>query len=383
MRQPAERSSVQIFDVASDPQFYFAFSQTVPRPRRADELTLSQTVLAGGVAGCVAKTVTAPLERMKLEAQTSSAAFDAVAEARQIVRSEGVLGLFRGNLLNCLRTFPAGAVSCTAFVTLLNAGPEKSEAWRVWSCCFATAAASAVTYPLDSLRTRWTVAGGIAGSPESVRGLVLAIHRADGLRSLFRGIGPSLYSVIPWVAVQQYTLDFFRFAAMKDRGYTGYEPSLLIAVGAVSGLVAQTVVHPLEVLRRRMQLGRSGDVVTTEASVVPNRTWDAFKHVVKNEGVAALYSGITAHWLKCVPNAAVGYLVCLSLCDYFKRHNQDNAIRHSKIAQERTLAKLTTTNDDDATLTPRNKGKQQPQQHSPQDAKNLQGSSLSGNGLCF
>mmetsp|Transcript_18548 Transcript_18548/g.56996 ORF Transcript_18548/g.56996 Transcript_18548/m.56996 type:complete len:580 (-) Transcript_18548:375-2114(-) len=318
-----------------EPAKLFAAHNDEVMPSREEEpgtttdpaaLRLHQTVIAGGLANCCARTATAPLERLKLEAQTSSGAFKTWTEARQIVRSEGWLGLYRGNLLHCARVFPMGAISCSAFVHMLSLAPaeqspEQEELWRVSSCCVATGVASTLTYPLDTLRTRWTVVGGIVGSPDSVSGLLSSISRTDGLRSLFRGIGPNLYSVIPWVAVQQWVLDSCRFFAVR-RGCDAYDPCLLTSVGAFSGLVAQTVVHPLEVVRRRMQLGASGDVVTVESSVVPNRTTLAFRHIIRNEGVGALYAGLTSHCLKCIPNAAVGYLVCLTLCDRFRKSNE-------------------------------------------------------------
>ena len=55
-----------------------------------------KTLLAGGCAGAVAKTSTAPLERAKIMLQTRQAR--SVADALgSMWRAEGVRGLFRGN----------------------------------------------------------------------------------------------------------------------------------------------------------------------------------------------------------------------------------------------------------------------------------------------
>ena len=75
--------------------------------------------LAGGVAGCVAKTVIAPLDRVKILFQASnpdfqkyagtwSGAFRAVS---LIYREHGVRGLLQGHSATLLRIFPYAAIN--------------------------------------------------------------------------------------------------------------------------------------------------------------------------------------------------------------------------------------------------------------------------------
>ena len=75
--------------------------------------------LAGGVAGCVAKTVVAPLDRVKILFQASnpdfqkyagtwSGAFRAVS---LIYREHGVRGLLQGHSATLLRIFPYAAIN--------------------------------------------------------------------------------------------------------------------------------------------------------------------------------------------------------------------------------------------------------------------------------
>ena len=62
----------------------------------------------------VAKTATAPLERIKMLSQTGEGGRGPVAIARTILRTEGVAGMFAGNGANLLRVFPAKGVVYTA-----------------------------------------------------------------------------------------------------------------------------------------------------------------------------------------------------------------------------------------------------------------------------
>lgn len=61
-----------------------------------------------------------------------------------------------------------------------------------------------------------------------------------------------LYAVVPFIALQNTSIDVFRDHAIHE----GWDvnPLVLGAVGAGAGIVAQTAVFPLEVLRRRQQV---------------------------------------------------------------------------------------------------------------------------------
>lgn len=300
----------------------------------APGLTLAQTVLSGSAASIASRTATAPFERLKIEAQTSASPLDLVQEARRIVRNEGFLrGLFRGHLLNCLRAVPLGALGFTSFVNLLDLEPAVSaadarlhELWRVACAVVATCLVTTLTYPLDVLRTRWTVLGGgsettVYVSPKSLTELLWSIKQTEGLASLFRGLGPALLACGPFVAVQQCALDLAKSSTI-DRGLcdgTQHHPVLLAAIGALSGIVAQTVTYPLEVVRRRMQLGEALSVASGDP--VPNRTWPALRQLVREDGIRGLYHGILPTYLMVTPSCATGYYVAASLIAHFKRNN--------------------------------------------------------------
>ena len=66
-------------------------------------------IAAGGFGGCVAKTVTSPLERIRLLAQTGNSR-GISSTAISILESEGWRGFWRGNGTNCFRIFPAKGI---------------------------------------------------------------------------------------------------------------------------------------------------------------------------------------------------------------------------------------------------------------------------------
>ena len=74
-----------------------------------------ESLAAGGVAGAVAKTVIAPADRVKIIFQVDPnrpfSVRDAFGVAKDIVRREGFLGLWRGNGVMMARVVPYAGVS--------------------------------------------------------------------------------------------------------------------------------------------------------------------------------------------------------------------------------------------------------------------------------
>ena len=79
---------------------------------------LPAQVLAGGLGGVASRTATAPLERLRVMAQMGAAG-GTWSLFRGVVAREGWRGLFVGNLAHCVRVFPCGAITCTAYGRLL------------------------------------------------------------------------------------------------------------------------------------------------------------------------------------------------------------------------------------------------------------------------
>eukprot|EP00878_Enallax_costatus_P032442 GHUV01035652.1.p1 GENE.GHUV01035652.1~~GHUV01035652.1.p1 ORF type:complete len:247 (+),score=46.75 GHUV01035652.1:1416-2156(+) len=74
-------------------------------------------LIAGAVAGAASRTVTAPLETLRLAAMagTLPANRGLLHAAQQLIAAGGVAALYRGNLVNVLRSAPARAVDFFAF----------------------------------------------------------------------------------------------------------------------------------------------------------------------------------------------------------------------------------------------------------------------------
>lgn len=133
-----------------------------------------RNLLAGGVAGMVAKSIVAPVDRIKILYQVSSARFslaDVPRVARTIMKEEGVAALWKGNVATMIRVFPYAGVQFMVFdkckSTILRRAEERN---RVNG---ETSKEVGLT-PLESL-----LAGSVAGATSVVATYPLDLTRAQ------------------------------------------------------------------------------------------------------------------------------------------------------------------------------------------------------------
>merc|ERR1711970_1415176 len=145
--------------------------------------------LAGGVSGAVSKTLTAPIERVKLVIQTQDAnpkiksgedpRYTGIGNCFSRIHSEQGMGAFwRGNGTNIIRYFPTQAFNLAFKDTIKAMFPKfnnKTDFWKFFavqlaSGGFAGAASLTIVYPLDYARTR--LASDVGSGKKQFEGLV-------------------------------------------------------------------------------------------------------------------------------------------------------------------------------------------------------------------
>ena len=284
----------------------------------------SKQFACGGLAGALARTCVAPIDRVKILMQTqflrSGGGADKYTGIRQawstIIREEGVKNLWRGNGTNCVRVIPYSATQFASYdfykgFFVGGLGDELTIPQRLVSGACAGMTATTVTHPLDVIRLRLVVQPELKG----VRHTLGSILAENGVRSLYKGYVPTILSLGPFIALNFAAFDTFKSWAQPDQHESKVVRSgVILGLGAAAGLFAQTCCYPLDTVRRRMQM----------AGTTYSNTVDAFHTIVRQEGIRGMYKGQIANAIKVMPNNGVRFLAFDTLTRMFGVERRGN-----------------------------------------------------------
>ncbi|KAJ5811505.1 mitochondrial carrier protein (Leu5) [Penicillium riverlandense] len=357
---------VQPVNAADEQQKASSRGSTSQAQKRSLDYVL-RSGLAGGLAGCAAKTVVAPLDRVKILFQASnphfakySSSWSGLAAAlRDIKRYEGASGLFKGHSATLLRIFPYAAIKFLAYEqirAIIIPSPDKETSIRrLVSGSLAGVTSVFFTYPLELVRVRLAfetkrtsrssltdicrqiyhervvppsngsaaVGGGAAvATAENVSSAVNHVVPRTGFANFYRGFGPTILGMLPYAGMSFLTHDtvgdwlrhpaIAKYTTLPESESTrakkgSRRPQLTAAAelssGALAGLVSQTSSYPLEVVRRRMQVGGAvGDGRRLGIVETASKIW-------LEKGFRGYWVGLTIGYLKVVPMVATSFFV--------------------------------------------------------------------------
>lgn len=248
-----------------------------------------------------------------------------------IPKVEGWKALFKGLGPNLVGVVPARAINFFTYgngkkwiAQHLNNGEE--AAWvHLLAAANAGIVTGTATNPIWLVKTRLQLDRSTAAkSGAGVQGrqyknaldCTLQTVRTEGIRGLYRGLTASYLGVtestMQWVLYEQMKGSLERrearlLASGKTR--TGWDDTVswLGKLGAAGGakFIAALATYPHEVVRTRLRQAP----VTTSSTGKPQLKYtglvQCFKLIWKEEGMAALYGGLTPHMLRVVPSAAI------------------------------------------------------------------------------
>ncbi|GAB9474475.1 hypothetical protein Gpo141_00011598 [Globisporangium polare] len=169
----------------------------------------------------------------------------------------------------------------------------------------AGAISTALLYPLDLVKVRYQVHEQSARRYRTIGHAFRTIVAEEGVRSLFRGMSPALYgSALSWgLYMFFYQNAKERYARLADTGIIqGSWQYFFSALEA--GIICVPITNPIWLIKVRMQVQTnvqlkhstvlSGkDAAAKLAKNLPYRgISDAFRRIVAEEGVLALYKGV-------------------------------------------------------------------------------------------
>ena len=282
---------------------------------------------------------------------------------RDINQADGLRGLFRGHSATLLRIFPYAGIKFLAYeqfrAAIIPSRSYETPGRRFISGSLAGITSVFFTYPLEVIRVRLAFEtkkdsrsslsrickqiynehlhkpsqpGGPVGAATAV---VEQRAPRSGLMNFYRGFSPTIVGMLPYAgmsflthdtigdwlrnpAISQYTiLPSSTMTTLSSASVTTSAtaanraparraqlnaPSELTS-GAIAGLVSQTASYPLEVIRRRMQVGGAvGDGHRMGMAETATKIW-------LERGWRGFFVGLTIGYIKVVPMVATSFYV--------------------------------------------------------------------------
>ncbi|KAG2179774.1 hypothetical protein INT43_003557 [Umbelopsis isabellina] len=296
--------------------------------------------VAGGVGGMIGAICTSPLDVVKTRLQstyyqqlnktnkavakhTTSMLGHFVETGRLLVRIkqvEGARGLFKGLGPNLVGVVPARAIAfftygnSKRFYTELNHGKESPMVHLVSAATSGVVTATA-TNPIWVVKTRLQLQSAGQKVYKNSFDCTLRIIKEEGIKGLYKGMSAS------YLGVAEGTIQWVIYEHLKKRQIEAKAERLLamgqhqqdsklhkksvqdwignLAAAAASKFVAAGLTYPHEVIRTRLRQPAENGILKYTG------LWQSLTLIIKEEGAASLYGGMTAHLMRVVPNAAI------------------------------------------------------------------------------
>ncbi|XP_024935665.1 mitochondrial uncoupling protein Bmcp isoform X2 [Cephus cinctus] len=243
------------------------------------------------------------VQGQKLDRKHASLKYSGMIDALlQITRQEGLKALYSGISSAVLRQATYGTIKFGTYYSLQKAATNK---WgtddlviiNIVSAAIAGSISSAIANPTDVVKVRMQVTGLEANL--SLFGCFQEVYQQEGVRGLWRGVGPTAQRAAIIAAVELPIYDFSKQKLISVLGDSVSNHFISSFVASMASAISST---PIDVVRTRLMNQRR---VRTPCGILPPHIYsgsvDCFVQTVKNEGFFALYKGFIPTWFRMGP----------------------------------------------------------------------------------
>lgn len=240
--------------------------------------------ISGVITGFTTRMLTSPFDLIKIRLQlqdAQKAKYRNPLEAlTKVVREEGVIGLWKGNLAGLILYGVYGGIQFFLLENLKTGTKGLDGA-------LAATGAYIITYPFDLLRTHYTIL-----SQE---------RRILNVKDLYRGLTPSLLQIVPYMGL-----------VFQIESALSLHMSHSLS-GFLAGGLAKTITYPLDVIRRRMQIQNNptnlSGLYILKTPIYEQSVVKTAKSIFLKEGWRAFYTGLGVALLKSASATAITFYV--------------------------------------------------------------------------
>jgi solute carrier family 25 (adenine nucleotide translocator) protein 4/5/6/31 len=293
----------------------------MPKEEKSKLQQFATDLLVGGISGAVAKTIMAPIERVKILMQTQDSnpkilsgeekRYSSLVDCFKRVNSEqGMKAFWRGNLVNCLRYAPQQGSALAFNDAIRSVTPKydpiqevfKATAASLASGGLAGAAANTICYPFDFARTR--LASDVGSGKKMFDGIadcIVKTVKSQGITGLYRGWAVTCAGAFVYRGGQLGL--FSQIMAMNP--YKDDKTAFGLVLTFCAATAGRTAVmpfnYPFDTVRRRLMLESEKPV----ASRLYSSGVDCFFKVLKSEGFVGMYKGMVPELFRGVGGSLV------------------------------------------------------------------------------
>ena len=271
-------------------------------------------LLLGGISGTIAKTASAPLERVKLLLQTQHSnsqltgnQFKGLLDCTyRIWKTEGFFSFWRGNWPNVIRYFPTTAFNFAfkdKLTRLINRFDAKENPYKFFlaslvSGGLAGVGSTLIVHPLELARTRLGVDVGSKNQTQfrSMTHCLSSIYTSNGPVGLYQGLGASLVSIFTYRAMYFGSWDT---AKAKIEDFESLNLLIRLMLAQTITTVSETINYPLDTIRRRMMMNAGLSEKLYSNSLVCAR------RILRDEGIKGFYKGCASNAVRSVSSSVV------------------------------------------------------------------------------
>jgi len=283
-----------------------------------------RNLVSGSFAGALGTLVGQPLDTVKVRLQTHSTPTGIVSFIARTLRSERLSSFYSGvtpalaaALTENAVVFAANGAIKAAYSSIFDKTAEGGHNYLSLTehACIGGMAgvfsATAIT-PLEQIKVRLQCNKGRTRAMTIISQAV----KCDGLRGLFRGLGPTILRDIPFnftfFGMYETSCHVIAHAHQPAVGKNELSNAEILLAGGIAGCAGWTVSMPMDVIKSVVQSQKSSKLTVVSAA----------KQIIRQYGVAGLYLGWSAAMLRAFPtNASVfyGYEMCARFFDDQKK----------------------------------------------------------------
>lgn len=294
-----------------------------------------EVAVAGSVSGFVTRALISPLDVIKIRFQLQierlcpsdpNAKYHGIFQAvKQILQEEGLAAFWKGHVPAQILSVAYGAVQFLSFEELTELfyriNLYETHEFSAHFICggLSAGAATLAVHPVDVLRTRLAA----QGEPKiynTLREAVSTMYRTEGPWVFYKGLAPTVIAIFPYAGLQ-----FSCYRSLKhaydwvippDGKQTGNLKNLLCGCG--SGVISKTLTYPLDLFKKRLQVGGFEHARSAFGQV---RSYRGLLHltrqVLQDEGTQGLFKGLSPSLLKAALSTGFMFFWYELFCNLF------------------------------------------------------------------